>query len=124
VGNNIVVVFNWNIFESGVKHLTSNGQMMDQMFVYVVLNIKHIWVIMWHIFINSNISVTTFVAEIGIPREIHRPVASHWQTLSHIVLSSTPRHEWGSNSQIQLQYDHVIKQCTEKETTSLSICYF
>jgi len=30
------------------------------------------------------------VAEIGVPREIHRPVASHWQTLSHIVLSSTP----------------------------------
>jgi hypothetical protein len=32
----------WNIFESGVKHLTSNGQMMDQKFVYVVHNIKHI----------------------------------------------------------------------------------
>ena len=41
----------------------------------------------------KNISVTTFVAEIGVPREIHRPVASHWQTLSHNVLSSTPRHE-------------------------------
>jgi hypothetical protein len=27
---------NWNIFESGFKHLTSNGQMMDQTFVYVV----------------------------------------------------------------------------------------
>ena len=27
---------NWNIFESGVKHLTSNEQMMDQKFVYVV----------------------------------------------------------------------------------------
>ena len=27
---------NWNIFESGVKHLTSNEQMMDQMFVYVL----------------------------------------------------------------------------------------
>jgi hypothetical protein len=33
---------NWNIFESGVKHLTSNGQMMDQKFVYVVHNIKHL----------------------------------------------------------------------------------
>jgi hypothetical protein len=39
----------------------------------------------------KNISVTTLVAEIGVPREIHRPVASHWQTLSHNVLSSTPR---------------------------------
>jgi hypothetical protein len=28
------------LFESGVKHLTSNGQMMDQTFVYVVHNIK------------------------------------------------------------------------------------
>jgi hypothetical protein len=27
---------NWNIFESGVKHLTSNEQMMDQKFVYVL----------------------------------------------------------------------------------------
>jgi hypothetical protein len=25
----------------------------------------------------KNISVTTFVAEIGVPSEIHRPVASH-----------------------------------------------
>jgi hypothetical protein len=40
---------NWNIFESGVKHLTSNGQMMDQTFVYVVHNIKHLWVIMWEL---------------------------------------------------------------------------
>ena len=53
----------------------------------------------------KNISVTTFVAEIGVPREIHRPVASHWQTLSHNVLSSTPRHEWGSNSQVVICND-------------------
>jgi hypothetical protein len=33
-----------------------------------------------HVRVNTtfkNISVTTFVAEIGVPREIHRPVASH-----------------------------------------------
>ena len=47
----------------------------------------------------KNISVITFVAEIGVPREIHRSVASHLQTLSDNVLSSTPHHEWGSNSQ-------------------------
>jgi hypothetical protein len=29
----------------------------------------------------------------------HWPVASHWQTLSHNVVSSTPRHERDSNSQ-------------------------
>ena len=31
------------------------------------------------------------VEETGIPGENHRPVASHWQTLSHSVVSSTPR---------------------------------
>ena len=35
--------------------------------------------------LSKNISVTTFVAEIGVPRENHRPVASHWQTLSHVL---------------------------------------
>jgi hypothetical protein len=28
-------------------------------------------------------------------------VASHWQTLSHNVLSSTPRHEWGPSKSIE-----------------------
>ena len=49
---------NCNIVESGVKHLTSNGQMMDQKFVYVVYNIKYFWVIMWHIFTSTNNTTT------------------------------------------------------------------
>jgi hypothetical protein len=28
--------------------------------------------------------------ETGVPRENHRPVASHWQALSHNVVSSAP----------------------------------
>jgi hypothetical protein len=40
------------------------------------------------------------VEETGGPGEDHRPVASHWQTLSHNVVSSTPRHERGSNSHL------------------------
>ena len=32
-------------------------------------------------------------------RENHRPVASHWQTLLHNIISNTPRHERYSNSQ-------------------------
>jgi len=40
------------------------------------------------------------VWETGVPEENHRPVASHWQTLSHNVVSSTPRYELGSNSQL------------------------
>jgi len=39
------------------------------------------------------------VEETGVPGENHRPVASHWQTLSSNVVLSTPRHERGSNSQ-------------------------
>ena len=31
------------------------------------------------------------VEKIGVPGENHRPVASRWQTLSHNVVSSTPR---------------------------------
>jgi hypothetical protein len=43
----------------------------------------------------NNISVKLWqsvllVEETGVPRENHRPVASHWQTLSYNVVSSTP----------------------------------
>jgi hypothetical protein len=40
------------------------------------------------------------VEETRVPGENHRPVASHWQTLSHNVVSSTPGHEQSSNSQL------------------------
>ena len=43
----------------------------------------------------NNISVL-LVDETGVPREKHRPIASHRQTLSHYVVSSTSRHERGS----------------------------
>jgi len=53
----------------------------------------------------NNISVISWwsvllVEETGIHGENHRPVTSHWQTLSHNVVSSTPRYEWVSNSQL------------------------
>jgi hypothetical protein len=37
--------------------------------------------------------------ESGLPRENHRAVAIHRQTLSHNAVSSTPRRERDSNSQ-------------------------
>jgi len=45
----------------------------------------------------NNISVISWrsvllVEETGVPRDIHRHVASHWQTLSYNGVSSTPRH--------------------------------
>jgi len=33
------------------------------------------------------------VGETGVPGENHRPVPSHWQKLSHNVVSSTAHHE-------------------------------
>ena len=38
------------------------------------------------------------VEETGTPGENHQPAASHRHTLSHNVVSSTPRHELDSNS--------------------------
>ena len=51
----------------------------------------------------SNISVISWRSVLLLEEtgENHRPVASHGQTLSHNVVSSTPRHERGSNSQLQ-----------------------
>jgi hypothetical protein len=52
----------------------------------------------------NNFSVASWwsillVEETGVPGENHRPVSIHRQTLSHNVVSSTPRHERGSKSQ-------------------------
>jgi hypothetical protein len=62
-----------------------------------------IWVIVFNATFN-NISVISWrsvslVEETGVPRENHRPAASHRQTLSQNVVSNTPRHERGLNSQ-------------------------
>jgi hypothetical protein len=52
----------------------------------------------------NNISVISWrsvllVEETRVHGANHRPVVNHWQSLSHNVVSSTPRHERGSNSQ-------------------------
>ena len=61
----------------------------------------------------NNISVLSWrsdllVEETGVPGKKQGPVASHWQTLSHndYAISSTPRHERDSNS--QLPHDHDV----------------
>ena len=53
----------------------------------------------------NNMSVISWcsfllVNEIRVPGENHRPVASYWQTVPHKVVSSTPRIERDSNSQL------------------------
>jgi hypothetical protein len=52
----------------------------------------------------NNISVISgrsvlLVEETEVPRVIHRPIASHRQSVSQNVVSSTPLHERDSNSQ-------------------------
>ena len=54
----------------------------------------------------NNISVLSWQSVLvlertGGPGENHRHVASHRQTLPHIVLASTPRHDQNSNSQLK-----------------------
>jgi hypothetical protein len=58
----------------------------------------------------NNISVISwrsvlFVEETVVPRENHQAVASHLHTLSHNVVSSTSRHERGSNSSVAIFTD-------------------
>jgi len=62
----------------------------------------------WFVVFNAtfnNISVISWqsvllVEEIRVPRENHRPAASHLQTVSHNVVTSTSRYERDSNSQL------------------------
>jgi len=58
---------------------------------------------------SNNISVISWwsvllVKQTGVPGENHLPVSSHWQTLSHNVVSSTSHDEQGSNSQLYWLY--------------------
>ena len=91
----------------------------------------------WFMVLNAtfnNISAISWrlvllVEETGVPGETHRPVASHWQTLSHKVASSPPRHERGSNSQtlvvIGTNYTGSWKSNSNYHmitTTTVSLC--
>ena len=54
-------------------------------------NISAIW---WRL--------VSLAEETGVRGENHRPDASHWQTLSHTIVSRTPRHQRYLNSQIAI----------------------
>ena len=64
----------------------------------------------------SNISaiswrLVSLVEETGVPGENYRPVASEWQTISHNVLSSTPRLGF-EGKQLWSQYSNKRKILT------------
>ena len=42
----------------------------------------------------------SLVEEIDVPEENHRPVTNHWQAVSYMDVSSTPRYDQESNSQL------------------------
>jgi hypothetical protein len=67
---------------------------LPPLFRYVHFPILFLLLVLWI----ENL-LCTFLFQIvwnRIPGENHRPVASHWQTWSCKVVSSTPRHEQGS----------------------------
>ena len=70
----------------------------------------------------NNISVISWlsvllVEETGVPGKKHQPVASHWQILSYNVGSSTHRHEQGSNSQLALFTQVVVRSRPQRLPT-------
>ena len=74
-----------------------------QINIYVYMSVFRVRVMVFNTTFN-NISVISWrsvllVEETGVPGENHRPAASHGQTLSHNIVSSTPRHERDSNWQ-------------------------
>jgi len=67
--------------------------------MYNISSIKERFMVFSATFNNNSViswRSVLLVEETGVPRENHQPVPNHWQTLSHIVVSST----WGSNSQL------------------------
>jgi len=61
--------------------------------------------------------------ETGVLGENHQLVASHWQTLSHNVVSSAPCHERGSNSQLNSVVigTRYIKEIATLQNKSLNL---
>ena len=71
----------------------------------------------------NNISVILWrsvllVEETGVLGENHRPVVSHWQTLSHNIVSSTPCYEQDSDSLTKVQYTFILST-DQMESTSM-----
>jgi hypothetical protein len=81
----------WLFHSFNIKHIilsinhTDNGSETSH-----ILTTLFVWMMVFNATFN-NISVISwrsvlFVEETGVPGENHRPVASHWQTLSHDVV--------------------------------------
>ena len=67
---------------------------------YFLFFVRRLFMVFYATF--NNISVLSWLSVLLVEEtgENHRPVAINKQTWSHNVVSSTPRHERGSNSQL------------------------
>jgi hypothetical protein len=76
-----------------------------------------------YLFRGGTISYIVGVSFIGGETgEKHWPVASHWQTLAHNVVSSTPHHEQESNSQLLVVIGtDYTGSCKSMTTTALAV---
>ena len=67
------------------EHVLCSLHVLDILLIFLMFHVTFniISVISWR--------SVLLVEESGVPGENHRPAASHWQTLSNNVVSSTPR---------------------------------
>ena len=88
----------WDIYELIIYHIPWIHLHVASLCFHLVK------VIVFNATFNINLVISRWsvllVEETGVPGENHRPVTSHWQTLSLNVVSGTPRNERGSNSQL------------------------
>jgi hypothetical protein len=102
-------VTHFSIINGGYKGIKFKWQnFISKLFVFSVIDYSIYRVRVWLLNTTfNNISVILWqsvllVEEIGVLGKTHRPAVSHWQILSHNVVSSTPRHERDSNAYIGL----------------------
>jgi hypothetical protein len=66
------------------------------------------------------VAVSFIGEETGVPGENNRPDASYWQKLSHNVVSSTPRHEQGSDCTGSFKFNyHTINSIPTNQNLNM-----
>ena len=97
---------------------------MNTFILYLIIGL--VWFIVFNASF-SKISVISWLSvllaeETGVPGQNYRPVANHWQTVSHDVVSSTSSHERDPNSQISL---YITISCSIFDSNNMmAINYF
>jgi hypothetical protein len=91
-GHFSVLVGEINIWKNIEWNVIAMTQVLRVRFMVFNVTFNNISVISWR--------SVLLVEETRVPGENYQPVESHWQPLSHNVVSSTPCHEQGSSSQL------------------------